>query len=75
MFGIADMLAGRKTIRRIREAVKNGRLREAFRPVDVNAALGIDYAGVFLPKHRDGNPGGNTTLFIQIERGLYRLKD
>ncbi len=75
MFEIADMLAGRETIRRIREAVKDGRLRELFCPVEVNAALGIDYADVFLPKHRDGNPGGNTTLFIQVERGLYRLKD
>ena len=69
------MLVGRETIRRIREAVKDGRLPESFRPVDVNAALGIDYAGVFLPKHRDGNPGRNTALFIQVKRGLYRLKD
>jgi hypothetical protein len=40
----------------------------------VNRALGIDYAGVFLPEHRVGNPGGFTQHFIQIERGLYRLK-
>ncbi len=69
------MLVGRETVRRIREAVKDGRLRDSFRPVDVNATLGIDYAGVFLPKHRDGNPGGNTALFIRVDRGLYRLKD
>lgn len=75
MFGITGMLAGGETIRGIREAVKDGRLRESFRPVDVNTALGMDYAGVFQPKHRDGNRGGNTTLFVQIERGLYRLKD
>jgi hypothetical protein len=68
------MLEGRETIRRIREAVKDGRLRHPFSPQEVNTALGIDYAGVFLPKHRVGNPGGNTVLFIQIERGLYRLK-
>ena len=40
----------------------------------MNRALGIHWAGVFLPKHREGNPGGQTELFVQIERGLYRLK-
>jgi len=64
----------RDTMRRIREAVKNGTLESPFRASDVNRALNIDYAGVFLPKHRVGNPGGFTQHFIQIERGLYRLK-
>ena len=61
-------------MRGIREVIEGGRLLEPFRPADVNRALGIDYAGVFLPKHRVGNPGGFTQHFIQIERGLYRLK-
>lgn len=64
----------RDTMRRIREAVEKGALVQPFRPGDVNRALGIDYAGVFLPKHRVGNPGGFTEHFIQIERGLYRLR-
>ena len=68
------MLAERTTLRRIREAIKGGALVQPFRPADVNRALGIDYAGVFLPKHRVGNPGGFTEHFIQIERGKYRLK-
>jgi hypothetical protein len=62
------------TIRRIREAVAAGRLTEPFRADDVNRALGITFAGTFLPKHRTRNPGRNTELFIQVERGLYRLK-
>jgi archaeosine-15-forming tRNA-guanine transglycosylase len=64
----------RDTIRRIREAVANGQLANTFRATDVNLALGIDFASTFLPKHRVGNPGGNTELFVQASRGLYRLK-
>lgn len=65
----------RETICRIRQAVREGMLSGQFSPSQVNKVLGIDWAGVFLPKHRVGNPGGNTELFIQIARGLYRLKD
>jgi hypothetical protein len=61
-------------MRRIREAIESGRLASPFGASDVNRALGIDYAGVFLPKHQVGNPGGFTEHFVQIERGLYRLK-
>jgi hypothetical protein len=63
-----------QTIRLIREAVAAGRISKQFRPVDVNTALGIDWAGTFLPKHCVGNPGNNTELFVKISRGLYRLK-
>jgi hypothetical protein len=63
-----------QTIRLIREAVAAGRIPKQFRPADVNAALKIPFAGTFLPKHRVGNPGNNTALFVQISRGLYRLK-
>ncbi len=68
------MLHERETMRRIREAVKSGTLTEPFRAADVNRALKIHYAGVFLPKHRIGNPGKNTEHFVLIERGLYRLE-
>ena len=67
-------LMERNTMRGIREAIEGGRLIQPFHPADINRALGISYAGVFLPKHRVGNPGGFTQHFIQIERGLYRLK-
>jgi hypothetical protein len=45
-----------------------------FTPAEVNRVLGIDWAGIFLPKHRVGNPGGFTELFVRLDRGLYRLK-
>lgn len=64
----------RSTIRRIRQAVADGRLAEPFRAADVNRVLKITFAGTFLPKHRVGNPGNNTELFVQVNRGLYRLK-
>ncbi len=68
-----------ETIKRIRHAVKSGQLSEPFSPATVNAVLGINYAGVFLPKHRVGNPGfkgkPNTELFIQVSSrpALYYL--
>jgi hypothetical protein len=62
------------TIRRIREAVESKRLGHQFRADDVNKVLGIDFAGTFLPKHRVGNPGNNTELFVRISLGLYKLK-
>jgi len=67
----------RTTMRKIRAAIRAGRLGEPFRAKDVNNAIGITYAGVFLPKHRLGNPGENgepnSEHFEQIARGLYRL--
>ena len=63
------------TILRIQIAVRAGKLPAKFTPKQVNSVLGIDWAGVFLAKHRVGNPGGNTELFVQVGRGLYRLKD
>jgi hypothetical protein len=62
------------TIRRIRELVRLGKLVEPFTVADVNTALGIHWAGTFLPKHRVGNPGHNTALFIQVGPGRYRLR-
>lgn len=70
----AKMAYERDTIRRIREAVASGRLGKEFRAEDVNKELSIEFAGTFLPKHRVGNPGGNTELFVRIVPGLYRLK-
>jgi hypothetical protein len=44
-------------VKRIRKAVSTGKLAELFSPKGVNAAVGIDFAGVFLLKCRVGNPG------------------
>ncbi len=64
----------RETIRKIREAVRAGRLPKEFGAAQVNKTLNIHWAGTFLPKHCVGNPGGETELFIRVARGLYRLK-
>ena len=61
------------TSKLIRAAVQAGRLNQPFRAADVNRLLGIDWAGVFLPKHCVGN-GHTTELFVRVDRGLYRLK-
>lgn len=63
------------TIRRIQAAVTHGRLAEPFSARDVNGVLGIHWAGTFLPKHRVGNPGGQTELFVRVSRrpARYRL--
>jgi hypothetical protein len=57
-----------------RKAVAADQLKEPFRAIDVNAAINIDFADVFLPKHRVSNPGDFTELFVQNCRGLYSLK-
>jgi hypothetical protein len=64
----------RDTIRRMREAVSTGRLRKTFTAIEVNKVLKIYWAGTFLPKHRVGNPGGYTELFVRVRSGVYRLK-
>jgi hypothetical protein len=56
-------------------AVRKGRLKEPFGPADVRRACpgwAERTYGVFLPKHRVGNPGGDTELFDQLASGLYR---
>ncbi len=50
------MVEGR-TVRLIRNAVGAGRIPSQFRAADVNDALGIRFAGTFLPKYCNGNPG------------------
>jgi len=61
------------TITRIQEAVRKRFLTEPFRAANVNEALHIDWAGTFLPKHAEDNPGGYTVWFVRVTRGLYRL--
>jgi len=63
-----------QTVRLIRDAVGAGRIPVQFRAADVTNALGIRFAGTFLPKHCNGNLGNNSVLFIKLDRGLYRLK-
>jgi hypothetical protein len=64
----------RETMRRIHELARSGKLPSEFTPAMVNQLLGIDWAGTFLPKHSEGNPGGYTVHFVRIGRGRYKLK-
>jgi len=63
----------RRTIRKIREMVHTHKIPFEFTPTQVNAALGINWAGTFLPKHRVCNPSNSSELFIRIRTGLYKL--
>ena len=60
------------------DAVRSGRLAEPFDAAMIRRASGgpahRSYE-VFLPKHRVGNPGGYTELFIRVSPGLYRLNN
>jgi hypothetical protein len=65
-----------RVYREIVAAVEAGQLAEPFSAADVcRACPGIPEGtpGTFLPKHRWGNPGGNTELFERVGRGRYRL--
>jgi hypothetical protein len=60
----------------IRWAMARGDLPHRFRPSDVRRACPgwADHTyGVFLPKHRRGNPGGYTEYFLQNPDGSYSL--
>jgi hypothetical protein len=60
----------------IRAAVRDGRLPKRFRPNAVRQACpgwADRTYGVFLPKHRKGNPGGYTAYFEQHRDGSFSL--
>ena len=57
-------------------AVKTGKLKEAFSIPDLIKAcpkLNQNTCGVFLYKHRKGNPYGNSELFERISDGKFKL--
>lgn len=62
-------------IRHIFEAVTHDRMAVLFSARDVNGSLGKHWAGTFLSKHRVGNPGGESELFVRGSRrpARYRL--
>ena len=61
------------------QAIKEGRLKEPFRPSDLRKAFGgfaHSTYGIFLPKHDSDNPDGNKVYFERVAYGLYRrLRD
>ena len=71
-------MGGRRMIRDIRRAVREGRLPPQFRSKDVMAACpqwAASSAKCFPSRHSVGNPSGRTEFFVRLERGLYCLKE
>ncbi|MBN1149295.1 MAG: hypothetical protein JXA78_18685 [Anaerolineales bacterium] len=69
-------MAGHKIYTAIVTAVKNGQLKEPFSSADFQKAcpgLAERTYRAYLPKHRQGNPGGNVELFERIAKDQYRL--
>ena len=68
-----------RLIRCLRQARRDGRLPEQFRAADAWKACpeaAKSTFGTFLPKHRVGNPGGYSELFVRHDvSGLYSLID
>lgn len=63
--------------KKIVTAVQNGSLVEPFSIRDfTRACKGIanNTYNTFLSKHRKGNPGKYSEMFIRVSRGIYRLK-
>jgi hypothetical protein len=68
------MTVERETMQLIRQAIRQGRLKEPMRGADLNKVMGITWGGNFLAKHCLGT-GSSTTRFVRVSRGLYHLKD
>src|SRR6266536_740629 len=70
------LLSMSRFVEDVRRAVARGDLPQCFRPDDVRRACpgwANHTYGVFLPKHRHGNPGGYTEYFLQNPDGSYSL--
>lgn len=65
-------MSERYWIGKIRKARHEEELPTMFRVADVRE-LWPQFPGPFLSKHRVGNPGGETELFVRVAPGLYRL--
>ena len=69
-------MAGHKVYSAIVRAVKTGRLKEPFGQKEFRLACPGFADGAyraFLNKHRKGNPGGNSELFIRVAPGKFRV--
>ena len=79
LFGLlkpTDGLRRGRVYRGIVDAIGQGKLKEPFTSKDFRRAirgLGEGTYSAFLHKHRRGNPGGNSQLFQQVGKGLFRL--
>ena len=69
-------MAGHKVYSAIVRAVKSGRLKEPFGSREFRSACPGFADGtykVFLNKHRKGNPGGESELFVRVSPGKFRV--
>ncbi len=70
-------MAGHKVYNSIVEAIRTGKLKEPFTSDDFRKACRGFAEGtykVFLNKHRVGNPGGNSELFLRVVSGKFKLQ-
>ena len=69
-------MTGHKVYRTIIEAVEKGILKEPFSSNDIIKAcpnLVKSTCRTFPRKHRKGNPGMNSELFVMVSKGLFKL--
>ena len=65
-------------IGQIRQARREDKLPYSFTAADVKQTCpgwAENTYSTFLPKHRKGNPGGETELFVRNSDGTYRLAE
>jgi hypothetical protein len=68
-------LLSHKVYKAIVEAIRSDRLREPFSKNDFKEechGFGQGTYNAFLPKHRVGNPGGNSELFERVSPGSFK---
>ena len=70
------MMERHKVYASIIREVNGGKLKELFSQKDFREAcpnLGEGTYKAFLPKHRLGNPGGNSELFERVSKGRFKM--
>jgi len=63
------MTGERETMQLIRQAIRQGRLKEPMRGGDLNKVLGITWGGTFLAKHCLGTDS-STARFVPTPAGF-----
>ncbi|WP_154144821.1 MULTISPECIES: hypothetical protein [unclassified Brucella] len=65
---------------KIAQAVASGEVPHNFTAADLRGAVSLSYFArstfsTFLPKHREGNPGGYNVFFVRVAPGVYRMAE
>lgn len=69
-------MAGHKVYSSIIKAIESDKLKEPFTNMEFRKfciGLGEGTYRAFLDKHRVGNPGGNSELFVRTKPGMFKL--